>query len=72
MNIIAVDIGNTNITIGLFLKDEEQFIESIPGKSTKEITDTLKSAWDKIPIASNPPGTKSPSRKAQRKKDETA
>ncbi|UCC23010.1 MAG: type III pantothenate kinase [Planctomycetota bacterium] len=51
MNIIAVDIGNTNITIGLFLKDTEQFIESVPGKSVKKLTETLKSAWDKIPVA---------------------
>jgi type III pantothenate kinase len=50
MNIIAVDIGNTNITIGLYLKDEEQFIKSIPGQSHKELTSTLASAWKKIPI----------------------
>lgn len=51
MNIIAVDIGNTNITIGLYLKDKEQFIKSIPGRSRKELTNCLKSAWQKIPIA---------------------
>lgn len=51
MNIIAVDIGNTNITIGLYLKDEEQFIKSIPGRSRKELANCLKSAWQKIPIA---------------------
>ena len=51
MNIIAVDIGNTNIDIGLFLDGEEQFIKSIPGRSDKKLTDCLKSAWQKIPIA---------------------
>ena len=51
MNRIAVDIGNTNITIGLYLKDEEQFIKSIPGRSRKELTNCLESAWQKIPIA---------------------
>ncbi len=51
MNIIAVDIGNTNIDIGLFLDDEEQFVKSIPGRSHKKLTDCLKSAWQKIPIA---------------------
>jgi len=51
MNIIAVDIGNTNITIALFLKDEEQFIKSVPGKSTKKLADVLKSAWEKIPLS---------------------
>ncbi len=51
MNIIAVDIGNTNITIGLFLKDNEEFIKSIPGKSKTQLAECLKSAWEKIPIA---------------------
>ncbi len=51
MNIIAVDIGNTNIDIGLFLDGEEQFIKSIPGRSHKKLADCLKSAWQKIPIA---------------------
>jgi len=51
MNIIAVDIGNTNITIGFFLKDKEKFIKSIPGQSEAELIDCLKSAWEKIPIA---------------------
>jgi len=50
MNIIAVDIGNTNITIGLFLKGEEESIKSIPGRSRKKLTDCFKSAWSKIPI----------------------
>ncbi len=50
MNVIAIDIGNTNITIGLYLKDEEQFIKSIPGQSQKELTSTLLSAWEKIPV----------------------
>jgi len=51
MNIIAVDIGNTNITIGLFLEGEEQFIKSIPGQSEAKLTDCFKSTWQKIPIA---------------------
>jgi len=51
MNIIAVDIGNTNITVGLFLKGQEKLIESIPGSSESKLTECLKSAWQKIPIA---------------------
>ncbi len=51
MNIIAVDIGNTNIDIGLFLDGEEQFIKSMPGRSRAKLTDCLKSAWQEIPIA---------------------
>jgi type III pantothenate kinase len=50
MNIIAIDIGNTNIAIGLFLDGEEQFIKSIQGDSQKELTSCLKSAWQRIPI----------------------
>ena len=51
MNIIAVDIGNTNIDIGLFLDDKEQFIKSIPGRSKAKLATCLKSAWGKIPVA---------------------
>ena len=51
MNLIAVDIGNTNITIGLFLKDKEEFAKSVPGQSRTKLTQLLKSTWDKIPIA---------------------
>jgi type III pantothenate kinase len=51
MNIIAVDIGNTNITVALYLKDEEQFIKSVSGRSRAKLTDLFKSAWDKIPVA---------------------
>jgi len=51
MNIIAIDVGNTNINIGLFLEGEEQFIKSIPGRRRTELADCLKSAWGKIPIA---------------------
>ena len=51
MNIIAVDIGNTNIDIGLFLDGKEQFIKSMPGSSQTRLKSCLKSAWGKIPIA---------------------
>ncbi|MBC8470581.1 MAG: type III pantothenate kinase [Planctomycetes bacterium] len=51
MNIIAVDIGNTNISIGLFLEGKEQFVKSVPGSSRVKLTSCLKSAWAKIPVA---------------------
>ena len=51
MNLIAIDIGNTNITIGLFLKDRELFIKSIPGDSEEQLTELLESAWQQIPVA---------------------
>ncbi|MHC4195662.1 MAG: type III pantothenate kinase [Planctomycetota bacterium] len=50
MNLIAIDIGNTNINIGLFLKGVEEFAESIPGGSEEKLALCLKSAWAKIPI----------------------
>lgn len=51
MNLIAIDIGNTNIDIGLFLKGEQQYIESISGDSEASITTALKSAWEKVPVS---------------------
>jgi len=51
MNLIAVDIGNTNTTIALFLKGQEKFIKSIPSRAHTELTDCFKSTWSKIPIA---------------------
>jgi len=51
MNLIAIDIGNTNINIALFLDNEEKFIESIAGKSKKELEDCLKKAWEEIPVS---------------------
>jgi type III pantothenate kinase len=51
MNLIAVDIGNSNIDIGLFLKGEEKSVESISGDSKGKLTKCLKSTWEKIPVA---------------------
>ncbi len=51
MNVIAIDIGNTNIVIALFLDNKEHFIESVSGQDTEKIAGILKSAWEKIPIA---------------------
>lgn len=50
MNIIAVDIGSTNINIGLFLDGKENFIRSIPGQSEAELRECLVDAWRKIPV----------------------
>lgn len=50
MNVIAVDIGNTNIDIGFYLDDEEKSIKSISGRSRARLTEHLKSAWEQIPI----------------------
>ena len=48
MNIIAIDIGNTNVNIGLFLNSEEQYIKTVPGHDEKELTKVLKSAWQQV------------------------
>jgi len=50
MNIIAIDIGNTNIDIGLFLDGQEQFIKAVPGRATAKLAQCLKSAWEEIPM----------------------
>ena len=51
MNVIAIDIGNTNIVIALFLDNKEHFIETVSGQEMEKLTGILKSAWEKIPIA---------------------
>jgi type III pantothenate kinase len=50
MNIIAVDIGNSNIAIGLFLDGNEEFIRSFSGRSEAELRECLVDAWRKVPI----------------------
>ena len=50
INIIAVDIGNTNITVALYLKGEEKVIESVSGESKDKLTELLRSAWGQIPV----------------------
>ena len=51
VNIIAIDIGNTNVNIGLFIDDMEKSVESVPGADTAKLTAVLKEGWAKIPIA---------------------
>ena len=51
MNVIAVDIGNTNITIGLFVDDIERSIEKIPGSDADKLTEVFKACWEKIPFS---------------------
>ncbi len=50
MNIIAVDIGNTNVSVGLFLDGKEDSIRSISGQSEAELRECLVDAWAKIPV----------------------
>ena len=51
MNLLAIDIGNTNIKIGLFLDDSQTFIKSIPGKEAEKLFDEILHAWEQIPFA---------------------
>jgi len=50
MNLIAVDIGNTNIDIGLFLKGEEKAIESVCGSDKSELAEIIEKFWGQIPV----------------------
>jgi type III pantothenate kinase len=51
MNVIAIDIGNTNINIALFLDNVEQSIESVAGGSHDKLENCLMAAWEKIPVS---------------------
>ena len=51
MNIIAIDIGNTNIAVALFVQDQEKSVEVVSGKDPAKLASLLKSAWEKIPIS---------------------
>jgi type III pantothenate kinase len=51
VNIIAIDIGNTTITVALFLNDTEEFIESVPGNAPSKLKKLLTSAWEQVPFA---------------------
>jgi len=53
MNIIAIDIGNTNLHIGLFIHDEQVSIETIPGEDKAKIKAGLSAAWDQCPVVSS-------------------
>ena len=50
MNIIAVDIGNSTITVGLFVDNDEKFIESVGGGDRDRISDLLIDAWGQFPF----------------------
>lgn len=51
MNVVAIDIGNTNINIALFLDSAEQSIESVAGGSREKLESCLTAAWEKIPVS---------------------
>ncbi len=50
MNIIAIDIGNTTITVAFFLDDTAKSIESVSGNSPAKLKKLLTSAWEQVPL----------------------
>lgn len=50
MNLLAIDIGNTNITLSLFIKSAESVTKSIIGTDDKELTEFMTAAWDAVPM----------------------
>ncbi|MFA5291669.1 MAG: type III pantothenate kinase [Phycisphaerae bacterium] len=51
MNLIAIDIGNTNITAGLFLDGIEAGIEKTSGNKPEELAEVLTGYWNRIPFS---------------------
>ncbi|WP_161491615.1 type III pantothenate kinase [Sedimentisphaera salicampi] len=51
MNILAVDIGNSNIKFGLFIDAERQPSLSVSGGDSQAVSDALRQCWDKLPVA---------------------
>lgn len=49
MNILAIDIGNTNIGLGLFLDGEEAGLETVPGHDEAQLKSTLQRLWQQVP-----------------------
>jgi type III pantothenate kinase len=49
MNLIALDIGNTSTTLGFFLNDKQELIQSIPNTDLAALATILKSSWARIP-----------------------
>ncbi len=51
MNIIAVDVGNTNVKVALFLDAQEQPIKVIKHANRDELASIIANYWDQIPVS---------------------
>jgi type III pantothenate kinase len=51
VNLIALDIGNTSVSVGFFLNDREELIQSVPNTDLAAVAELLKSSWARIPTA---------------------
>lgn len=50
MNLLAIDIGNTNITIALFLDGKGVSIEHVAGENQDLIKEVVEAAWERVPL----------------------
>ena len=50
MNILALDIGNTNIGIGLFLNGQPDTMAAVAGEDEKALSEKLSALWKKVPV----------------------
>ena len=53
MNLIAIDIGNRNIKIALYVKDEEKLLKTADetaGDIETQLVDILIECWDQVPL----------------------
>ena len=53
MNIIAIDIGNSSIELGLFVGDKVEPVQCIPGAKKARLKQALCEAWIKIPLVTS-------------------
>lgn len=51
MNLLAIDIGNSNIRVGLFLDGELRSVDSLPGDDTDKLKEVIRTAWERMPIS---------------------
>lgn len=53
MNIIAIDIGNTNIKLAFYLEDEERSLQSLDGNAPdirEQLAKNLRECWERMPL----------------------
>jgi type III pantothenate kinase len=53
MNIIAIDIGNSSIELGLFVGDKVEPVQCIPGEEKARLKQAICEAWIKIPLVTS-------------------
>jgi type III pantothenate kinase len=51
MNLLAIDIGNSNVRVGLFLDGELKSVDSISGRDQTRLTAAMQTAWQSIPVS---------------------